>query len=132
MPIDYERDDAGHRLVLTVRGDVTLADVLAVTDRQVRDGIWTHRVLYDGRLRGVSLLSEADVRNLAMHIAILAEKYGARGRIAVVSPDATGYGLDDKYRILVQQHANLRIERFVDVASAMAWLDGDTDASSPG
>jgi len=122
MPIDCERDDARHLLVLTVRGDVTLADVLGVTDRQVRDGIWTHRVLYDGRLRAGSLLSEADVRNLAMHLAILTEKLGARGRVAIVSLEPRS-ALAEKYQILVQQHVNLEIDMFRDIASAMMWLD---------
>jgi hypothetical protein len=127
MPIDYERDDGRTLLVLTVRGDVTLADVLGVTDRQVREGLWTYRVLYDARQRGKSLLSEADLRNLAMHIAILSEKRGARGRTAVVSIQTTRSGLDDKYRILVQQHVNLEIDVFRDFASAMTWLDSGSE-----
>lgn len=127
MPIDYERDDGRNLLVLTVRGDVTLAEVLDVTDRLVREGLWTYRMLYDGRQRDKSLLSEADVRNLAMHVAILTEKHGARGRIAVVSLDT---GLCDKYRIVVQQHVNLEIDVFRDVATAMTWLDTLAGVSS--
>jgi hypothetical protein len=122
MPIDYERDDPRSLLVLTVRGEVSLADVLGVLDRLVSEGLWTHRMLYDGRLRSKSLLSEADVRNLAMHLAILTEKLGARGRVAIVSLEPSS-ALGEKYRILVQQHVNLEIDMFRDIASAMTWLD---------
>jgi hypothetical protein len=122
MPIDYERDDPRSLLVLTVRGEVTLADVLGVLDRLVSEGLWTHRMLYDGRLRSKSLLSEADVRNLAMHLAILTEKLGARGPVAIVSLEPSS-ALAEKYSILVQQHVNLAIDMFRDIASAMAWLD---------
>ena len=122
MPIDYDRDDARTLLVLTARGDVTLADVLGVLDRLVSEGLWTHRMLYDGRQRNKSLLSEADVRNLAMHLAILTEKLGVRGRVAIVSLEPAS-AWADKYRILVQQHVNLEIDIFRDIASAMTWLD---------
>src|SRR6185295_9465842 len=122
MPIDYERDEPRALLVLTVRGDVTLADVLGVLDRLVSEGLWTHRLLYDGRLRTKSLLSEADVRNLAMHLAILSEKLGARGRVAIVSLEPRS-ALAEKYRILVQQHVNLELDMFRDIATAMTWLD---------
>jgi hypothetical protein len=129
MPIDYERDDARTLLVLTVRGDVTLADVMGVLDRLVSEGLWTHRMLYDGRQRNKSLLSEADVRNLAMHLAILTEKLGVRGRVAIVSLEPTS-ALTDKYRILVQQHVNLEIDMFRDIASATMWLDSVPGVSS--
>ena len=89
MPIDYQRDDGRNLLTLTVRGDVTLADVLEITDRQVAEGLWTYRVLYDMRQRDKSLLSEADVRNLAMHIAILTEKHGALDKAFHVLTAAT-------------------------------------------
>src|SRR4051812_35753559 len=89
MPIDYDHDAGRKTLILTARGGVTLAEILDVTDRQVREGLWTSRMLYDARHRGKSLLSEADLRNLAMHIAILTEKHGARGRVAVLSGELT-------------------------------------------
>jgi hypothetical protein len=127
---DLERDDAHTLLVLTVRGDVTFAQVLSVLDRLVAEGLWTYRLLYDGRLRTKSLLSEADVRNLAMHLAILTEKLGARGRVAIVSLEARS-ALTEKYRILVQQHVNLEIDMFRDIASAMTWLDNVTGVPSP-
>src|SRR6185295_14192444 len=97
-------------------------DVLGVLDRLVSDGLWTHRMLYDARLRAKTLLSEADVRNLAMHLAILTEKLGARGRVAIVSLEPRS-ALAEKYQILVQQHVNLEIDMFRDIASAMMWLD---------
>ena len=130
MPIDYQRDDGRNLLVLTARGDITLAEVLDVTDRLVREGLWTARLLYDARQRERSLLSEADVRNLAMHVAILTEKYGARGRVAIVSLDTAPSAMRDKYRLVMQQHANLEIDTFRDVASAMAWLDNPAAVSS--
>jgi hypothetical protein len=129
MPIDYERDEPRALLVLTVRGDITLADVLGALDRLVSEGLWTHRMLYDGRLRTRSLLSEADVRNLAMHLAILTEKLGARGRVAVVSLEPRS-ALKGKYDILVQQHVNLEIDMFRDIATAMMWLDGVAGVSA--
>jgi hypothetical protein len=100
-----------------------------VLDRLVSEGLWTYRLLYDGRLRTRSLLSDADVRNLAMHLAILTEKLGARGRVAIVSLEARS-ALTEKYRILVQQHVNLEIDMFRDVASAMTWLDYGGDGTA--
>jgi hypothetical protein len=129
MAIDFERDDAHTLLVLTVRGEVTLGEVLSVLDRLVSEGLWTYRLLYDGRLRTKSLLSDADVRNLAMHLAILTEKLGARGRVAIVSLEARS-ALTEKYRILVQQHVNLEIDIFRDIASAMTWLDYGGDETA--
>ena len=41
MPIDYQRDAARTLLMLTVRGDVTLADILGALDRLVSEGLWT-------------------------------------------------------------------------------------------
>ena len=49
-----------------------------------------------------------------------------RGRVAIVSLEPRSV-LADKYRILVQQHVNLEIDMFRDVASAMTWLDGGGD-----
>src|SRR5258705_13915739 len=118
MPIDYELDEPRALLVLTVRGDVSLADVLGVLDRLVSEGLWTHRMLYDGRLRTKSLLSETDVRNLAMHLAILTEKLGARGRVAIVSLEPRT-ALAEKYHILVQEHVTLEIDMFHHIAVAM-------------
>jgi hypothetical protein len=40
VPITFERDDVRRRLVATVTGDVTGADLRAVMDRQVADGLW--------------------------------------------------------------------------------------------
>ena len=49
MPIHYERDDKKRRILTISEGEVTLDDTLAVIDRQVADGAWTYRMLFDTR-----------------------------------------------------------------------------------
>ena len=49
MPIQYVRDDAKKRILVTTTGEIGLDDIVGIVDRQAKDRTWSYAMLYDAR-----------------------------------------------------------------------------------
>jgi hypothetical protein len=88
--IEYQRDDLRRRIVWTLSGEVTLAEILEATNRQAAEGVWAYPLLYDARLR-LGTLTRDEIREFVACVAAHMAKQGPRGRVAIlVQPDASG------------------------------------------
>jgi hypothetical protein len=120
MPITYERDDERRRIIVTTVGVVTVEEMLAVIDRQAREGTWRYGMLYDSR-RVSTIASPADVRIGLRHVDTLVTVHGPRGPVAFVTTVLAAYGMVRMYSTLAgQQHQT--VEAFRDIGDAERWL----------
>ena len=102
---------------------MTLADTIAVLDRQAADGAWSYGVLYDTR-GGVGTPTVADVNAMVLHVGRLTTRYGPRGPVAlVVAQDLVGMG---KRYAKLGHLTSLQVEMFGSVAEAEDWLAGES------
>ena len=119
--IEYHRDDVKKRITLIARGEVTLTEILEVVSRQVTEGVWAYRLLYDARLRR-GALSWLELKQLASVMADHIAHVGPRGRVAFLVPDEGGYGMAVMYAIV---GARLDGDNavFRNQTDAESWLD---------
>jgi hypothetical protein len=96
--IDVQRDDAKKRLLWVARGEVTLAEVLDATARQVNEGLWTYSLLYDARER-VGSLTLNEFQQLTNMVLEYWARLGPRGKIAILVP-RTAYGVSRLYSLI--------------------------------
>jgi hypothetical protein len=87
MPIRYERDDARRRVVVTVQGPFSVADFLAVMERQRDEGAWTYGMLSD--LRGMT--GEPAIDDLRQFLSEAARATEPRGPVALLATDPVIY-----------------------------------------
>jgi hypothetical protein len=132
MPIHYERDDAGHRLRITVTEPFTVADLIAAVERQFTDGAWHYGLLVDSRAP-IAALPPEDTLTFVSRVRELIAAHGPRGPIAIVAREAGPITVTQRYIYL---SAKLEpIEVFWDLDDAQRWLDdrmaasGETPAS---
>jgi hypothetical protein len=123
MPLHYTRDDSKRRIVVTSVGPVTLADALAIINRQAAEGAWSYGVLYDTRA-SADAPSAADVNQLILRVGALTVKHGPRGRVAMVARHPTLSKMGRRYAKLGDLTA-LDVRLFATVREAEAWLDDD-------
>jgi hypothetical protein len=124
MPLHYERDDRKRRVVVTSVGPVTLAEALAIIDRQAAEGAWSYGVLYD--TRGTSdAPTTADLHQLVLRVGALTLKHGPRGRVALVTSDPTLSKMGRRYASLADLTA-LDVRLFTTLGEAETWLDEDS------
>jgi hypothetical protein len=128
MPISYERDDGRRRIIVTTVGEVTVDEMLAVVDRQAREGTWRYGMLYDSR-RLSTIASPTDVRVGLRHVEKLSTEHGPRGPVAFVTTVPAAYGMVRMYSTLGGQQ-QLTVEAFRDIGDAERWLAVHT-ASEP-
>jgi hypothetical protein len=128
MPITYERDDARRRIVVTTIGIITAAEMLAVVDRQAREGTWQYGMLYDSR-RVATVASPADVRIGLRHVEAVTITHGQRGPVAFVTTMPAAYGMVRMYSTLAGQQRQA-VEAFRDIADAERWLALHTPPAS--
>lgn len=124
MPYVYEINEEGRRVEVRFTGEITLQERLeasrAVLSCATRNGL--HRVLVDFR-RANSLGSEHDASvELAAFIARSQPSPSARVAYLVIHD----HQLDDTVERLAAERG-LRSRRFLDPASAAAWLDAAGD-----
>ena len=120
MPIHYERDDKKRRILTISEGEVTLDDTLAVIERQVADGAWTYRMLFDTRA-SPSLPTLDELHEVIRRIGILTTKYGPRGPVALVMVDPALFAIGGRYARLANL-TSLRVGLFASPQEAEAWL----------
>jgi hypothetical protein len=121
MPLDYRRDDGKRRITVTSTGPVTLAEALAIIDRQATDGAWSYSVLYDLRA-AEDAPTAADVHQLVLRVGTLTTRHGPRGRVAFLVSDPALSKMCHRYAKLGDLTA-LEVHPFVDVEAAGRWLD---------
>jgi hypothetical protein len=124
MPLHYTRDDRKRRIVVTSVGPVTLADALAIIDRQAAEGAWSYGVLYDTRA-SADAPSAADLNQLVLRVGALTVKHGPRGRVALVASDPSLSKMGRRYAKLGDLTA-LDVRLFATLSEAEAWLDDDS------
>jgi hypothetical protein len=117
MGVSYERVDAARRIVVTVIGPLSAADILSVVDRQADEGTWEYGCLYDKRLM-TSRPSTADVVPIGRYLQQLVTVHGPRGPVAVIADRA---GSLEVYSRL-SKHLGLQFEVFDEVWNAERWL----------
>jgi hypothetical protein len=86
MPIQYVRDDANKRILVTTTGEIGLDDIVGIVDRQARDRTWSYAMLYDARA-SASTPTMDEMRRLVLHIGTLTTSHGPRGPVAIVAND---------------------------------------------
>jgi hypothetical protein len=121
MHLEYRRDDARGRITVTSTGAVTLAEALAIMDRQAADGAWSYGVLYDMRAAG-DPPTPADVHELVLRVGTLTTRHGPRGRVALVVRDPALSKMGRRYATLGDLTA-LHVRLFATVEEADHWLD---------
>jgi hypothetical protein len=121
MPIQYERDDEKRRIFVTSAGRVTLADTLAIIDRQATEGAWTYGVLYDVRA-AQDVPTASDLHQLILRVGVLTTKHGPRGPVAFVVRDAALSKMAARYARLGDLTA-LDVRLFTTLNDAERWLD---------
>src|SRR3954452_11433843 len=120
MPITYERDDQRRRIIVTAAGTLTRDEMLAVVERQAREGTWGYGLLYDSR-RMTNSGTAADVRVGLRHVEALSRTHGERGPVAFVTTMPASYDMIRLYSTLAGQR-HQPVEVFRDVGDAERWL----------
>jgi hypothetical protein len=81
MPIQYARDDAHRRLMVTVEGPFQRSEILTVIERQRAEDTWSYGLLYDlRRITGHPTLAE--LREIMDEAAAWRAAEGPRSRRA--------------------------------------------------
>jgi hypothetical protein len=122
MPVQYERDDARRRVVVTVQGAFQTHDMLMVA-RQRADEAWSYGLLYDLR-HMTDHPTVAELRAVLDEAAARGAGEGPRGPVALVATDPILYGTLCAYAALGQLKLNVQV--FHDHNDAAAWLAAET------
>jgi hypothetical protein len=126
MPIRYERDDARRRVVVTVQGPFSVADFLAVMERQRDERAWTYGMLSD--LRGMT--GEPAIDDLRQFLSEAARATEPRGPVALLATDPVIYRRACTYATLGS--ATLTVGVFRDLDEAEQWLTAQANARENG
>jgi len=127
MPIRYELDDLGRRVVVTIEGPFTPADVLAIIERRRADNTGAYGILYD--LRGMT--GEPRIVDLQQFMSAAAQTTRPRGPIALVATEPALYTRACRYAAMGRSTA-LVIEAFRDPDEAAQWLTAQAKAMEKG
>ena len=122
MPVSYERDDRGRRVVVTVQGALKKSDMLTVIARQRAEDTWAYGMFFDLR-RVTEHPTLADLREL-MDQASSRQGESPRGPVAILATDPVMYGVACTYAAL--GHAKLTVRVFRHVDEADLWLTAET------
>jgi hypothetical protein len=123
MPVNYERDDARRRVMVTVHGALRKSDMLTVIARQRAEETWAYGMLFDLR-RVTEHPTIADLRELMDEASSRRQAESPRGPVAILATDAVMYGIACTYAAL--GHAKLTIRVFRHVDEADRWLTEET------
>jgi hypothetical protein len=127
-PLTYSRDDARHRITVTITGPATLDDMMRIVERQAADGTWRYAMLYDQRTTAISA-SAGELRAFLAAVDRLTRAHGPRGPVAMVCLTDEQFGMARMYSTL-GEHQGLDSEAFRDFAAAEAWLDRRQERTS--
>ena len=123
MPITYARDDARHRIDVTLAGAVTVEDLVAIVDRQAAEQTWHYGLCYDARRITKDAAGTVDeVRRVLRHVVETSARHGARGPVAIITDNPADYAMVRMYSTLGAEQ-QMTVEVFRDPGDAMRWLD---------
>jgi hypothetical protein len=120
MPIQYERDDARHRIRVTVTDPLTVADLIASVERQLADGAWGYGLLVDARST-FRAPQPMEMRSFVSSVRELVSAHGPRGPIAIVAKESAAIIGAQLYSFFGQKME--AVETFWDLDDAQRWLD---------
>lgn len=120
--ITYQRDDRRRRINVTLVGEVSVEDLLAIVDRQAAEGTWQYGVWYDAR-RVTKRVdgTPAEARRVLEHVLSVCATHGARGPVAIVTDRPADYAIARTYSNSGIA-ANVVVEVFRDPSDAERWL----------
>jgi hypothetical protein len=121
MPIQYVRDDAKKRILVTTSGDIGLDDVIDIVNQQAKDRTWSYAMLYDARTMAGALTKE-EMKRLVLHIGKLTMAHGPRGPVALVANGPLLEGAGRVYASLGALTA-LNVRVFPTLVEAERWLE---------
>jgi len=121
MAIQFESDTRRMRCVATPVGAVTLAETLAIMDRQANEGAWSYAVLYDARASTYVPTSD-DLIAMTKRVGMLTTRYGPRGPVALVVGDSALHKMGRRYSSLGEL-TSLDVRVFTTLEEAETWLD---------
>ena len=118
MPLDYSVDLDARIVRMRCSDPLHEGDVVAVLERQIREGYWQFGTLVDARLSGLNAASSGA---LFGHVRELVAQHGPNGPVALVTrkPEFAGGG-----HVISTRGAEIamKFEVFWDVDEATAWL----------
>jgi hypothetical protein len=120
MPLSYRRDDVGRRIRVTATHPITTEEAAKVLYRQAAEETWSYGMLVDLRR---TVLAAADSDALLGHAADLADVYGRRGPVALVTWEAVATERASTYASGIR-HLVSAIAVFQNIADAERWLAG--------
>lgn len=123
MPFRYHRYDANRLLRVTLEDPVTLDELKASVDRQLREGAWSYRLLVDARAM-MTNAQPVDIRAFQVYVHDLETVHGPRGRVAIVAKTTSAVSGGQIFKVLGESDA---IDVFWDIDDANQWLDDKSD-----
>jgi len=126
MPISYSIDRFRQRMVTHAEGLITLADVDAHLDAELRERGTDVPELFDARFATTNI-TPSEVRQLVYRVHDIARAHPF-GPTAIIALDDVAFGMARMFSILVAPYG-VAIEVFRDVDSGSAWLDGAGSSS---
>lgn len=120
VPIDFDQDDERRRVTATAHGDITIDDLLALTERQVSRGAWTYETVYDARSL-TTALKRHEMQRFSEARAEQTASLGPAGPLVIIVASDEAFGMAQKYELATDDGKRLV---FVarDVDTAEAWL----------
>lgn len=120
-PFIFVRDDRKRRVRITVRRTLQRDDIVAMTERKIRESAWTYSLLCDFSATA-DAVSRADGPAIAEYVREQFQTHGRPGPVAVVTRDPKMIGTAQLYaRLLADGGVTLQI--FWSADEADRWLD---------
>jgi len=119
MLVQYARDDANRRITIVTSGPLTLAEILANIDRQVREKTWSYAVLYDTG-EADAIPTAEDVDHVIGRVRALAARLGRRGAVAIVTRNPLAFEIAREYAVVERDVGAVGF--FRDLEAAERWL----------
>ena len=121
MPFQYARDDAKHRLRVTISDPLTVDDLISSVDHQLADGTWLYGLLVDARGVLAFAPKPSDLQPFLSRVRDLVAAHGPRGPVALVSKQSVVISGGHMYNVFGGKTESL--EMFWDMDDARRFLD---------
>ncbi len=122
MPIKFEIDRDRNLTIITLQGQVTLAEMLEALNSYGKSGV-TLNELYDVRKLVGERISTEDIEAAANYF----KEYGGvrpeNSKTAVLVAQALDYGLSRMIQLLTEGDVPFQINVFNTLEQALAWLE---------
>jgi hypothetical protein len=128
MGITYVVDHTRRRVLTRAEGMLTLVDIVAHADAQIRQRFPSYQELFDATGATTDLTAE-QIQAMVLRCHQVFQKEPI-GEIAVIATEPVVFGLARMYAILCEQ-VGVQVEVFRTVAEAEQWLDSRAGAMGP-